>query len=199
LTAKKKLAGAFGGVVAIGATIALTAGTFSYFSDSANSTGGGGDVAFGTVKLTLLNDSADTPFVVTKAKPGATVFEADELCFENSGNLDAVLRLQFVPENNPIGFNDAVLIESYGWNKTPALNGTHTLAQNAAASQAGALLEPMEAGRQKCIPITVSIDPKAGNELQDKAGSFSLQADLIQDVAGVPAPAFPAPAKPATP
>jgi hypothetical protein len=73
LTAKKKLAGAFGGVVAIGATIALTAGTFSYFSDSANSTGGGGDVAFGTVKLTLLNDSADTPFVVTKAKPGATV------------------------------------------------------------------------------------------------------------------------------
>ena len=51
-------------------------------------------MAFGTVKLTLLNDSADTPFVVTKAKPGATVFEADELCFENSGNLDAVLRLQ---------------------------------------------------------------------------------------------------------
>jgi hypothetical protein len=45
----------------------------------------------------------------------------------------------------------------------------------------------------------VSIDPRAGNELQDKAGGFSLQADLIQDVAGVPAPAFPAPAKPATP
>ncbi len=184
LTAKKKLAGAFGGVVAIGATIALTAGTFSYFSDSANSTGGGGDVAFGTVKLTpqRLGRHAVRGH---KAKPGATVFEADELCFENSGNHRRRAPVAVRSEEQPERVQQRRADRTYGWNKTPALNGTHTLAQNAAASQAGALLEPMEAGRQKCIPITVSIDPRAGNELQGKAGGFSLQADLVQDVAGV--------------
>jgi hypothetical protein len=198
LTAKKKLAGAFGGVVAIGATVALTAGTFSYFSDSATETGGGGDVEFGTLELTTLDGAAQVPFVIEDAAPGKTVIELtgndNSICFQNTGSLNGVLRVQFVPKANPIGFNNAVLIKTAGFSDpaATALNGTHTLAENAKVSENGSVLAPMDKGRIKCIPITVSIAPGAGNELQGVTGGFTLVADLIQDVAGVQAPSFPA-------
>ena len=49
----KKFAAIAGGATAIGATVALTAGTFSFFSDSATAGGGANSVQFGTLELSL--------------------------------------------------------------------------------------------------------------------------------------------------
>jgi len=200
MTAKKKLAGALGGVAVLGAPVALTAGTFSYFSDASTKNGAGGHVGFGTVKLTPLDGAANLPFDVTGAKPGDTVVdltgETNSVCFENSGTLLSVLRMSFVPNSgNPLGFNDDVLIATNGFDPRDGLNGTHTLADAAKNSVSGVSLPTMGGGDVKCIPLTVSIKPTAGNELQGKSGGFTLKVDLVQTNDGWvdPAVGFPAP------
>lgn len=189
MTAKKKLAGAFGGVVAIGATVALTAGTFSYFSDSATVPGGSAEVTFGTVELSLTNGegSAQTSIPITNAKPGAIVFkstDAQAICFENTGTMHGVLRLKVVPDSASAAFNKAVQIDLAGFNtyqESFRLNDPISLHDAAALTAKGVNAAQLYAeGHNKCVPLTVSIDKNAGNELQGVTGSFSIQADLVQ-------------------
>ena len=145
MSAKKKLAGAFGGVVAIGATVALTAGTFSYFSDSASVPGGNGTVSMGTLKLNVLagDGSAQKSFEVKDAEPGATVFkttDANALCFENAGTMPGILRLKITPTSQDQAFNDAVVIDSGGFSTYAAsapLNDPHSLSDTAALTANG--------------------------------------------------------------
>jgi hypothetical protein len=212
LTLNKKLAGAFGGLVAIGATVALTAGTFSYFSDSAIVPGG--EVTFGTLDLSLQGGAAEE-FTIANAKPGATVYRGTDnpkedkaLCFTNAGTLDGVLRLQFLPNaGNTAALEKAVLIEIGGFSTYPAsdpvLKGKNTLESNISKSAGGVNASPVYAGQTKCVSMTVSIDAAAGNAVQGATGGFTIQADLVQHAGGndiypaSPAPAFPA--APATP
>jgi hypothetical protein len=195
LTAKKKLAGAFGGLVALGATVALTAGTFSYFSDSADVAGGHGTVSMGTLKLNLLtgSGSAQQSFEVTDAVPGTTVFQTTDdnaICFENTGTMAGVLRLSIVPTSNNKAFNDAVIIDTDGFSTYPEsapLNKAQSLTAAAALTANGLNVAQLGGDRGttdwdliKCIPLTVSIDPAAGNAIQGKKGGFTIHADLLQ-------------------
>jgi hypothetical protein len=189
LTAKKKLAGALGGVVAIGATVALTAGTFSYFSDSATAPGGSGTVSFGTLALELRagDGGLQKSFTVTNAKPGATVFQSTDdeaLCFKNTGSMHGVLRLKIVPDSASEAFNKAVQIKLDGfgtYQESFPLNEQHSLHDAAALTLNGVNAAQLYAGGDnKCVPITVSIDKNAGNELKGVTGSFSIKADLVQ-------------------
>jgi hypothetical protein len=214
LALNKKFAGIAGGITAIGATVALTAGTFSYFTDSAHSAGGA-DVAFGTLKLTPLGGAAGKTFDITNAAPGETVYETTDenaLCFENSGSLPGLLRLGFVADGplnggaNPAGFNDNVLLTLGGLPDSSGLNGEHTLQYVIDHSANGVETVGVnpdrgtpnyDNGGVKCIPLKVAIAGDAGNGLQGAAGGFSLKADLIQvnSVDGHPrgsVPAFPA-------
>jgi hypothetical protein len=203
---KKKFVGALAGIAVVGATVAVTSGTFSYFSDSTTLAGAGGSVSMGTIKLEAGSSAGNTPFSITNAKPGQTIL-VSSLGFSNTGSLGGVLRLKFIPDpTNSAEFNNDVLISLDGNGYYPAsvpLNSLQTLAFDANLTKDGMQVSPMFAGRHKSMPITVKIDPNAGNALQGQSGSFTIEADLIQatdDPAGSPASipdnptaAFPAP------
>jgi len=200
ITFKKKVTAALGAVAVVGASVALTAGTFSYFSDSATINGASGNVTMGTLKLDVGNGTNSTPFAITNVAPGATVLDKT-ITFHNTGSLDGALRLKIVPDpNNTDAFNAAVIIKLDGFGFYPAsvgLNGEHSLAYDAELTKAGVLASPMfgskdprailanDGGRYKSIPITVSIDPTASNALQGATGGFTIQADLLQASATV--------------
>jgi hypothetical protein len=213
----KKFAAVAGGMTAIGAAVALSAGTFSYFTDSAHVAGGSGTVNMGTLKLNLLSGdgSAQKSFTVTDAEPGATVFQTTDdnaICFENSGTMPGILRLKVTPTSANEAFNKAVIIDSAGFStyaESAPLNSPQTLSDAATLTANGLNVAQLGADRGakdwdsiKCIPLTVSIDPAADNAIQGLEGGFTIQADLIQgrasdiNPAGDHAPSFPAaPAK----
>ena len=184
MTSKKKLAGAFGGIVAVGATVALTAGTFSYFSDSATANGGSADVNFG--KLTLaLGDEADAvqPVNLDHAAPGDTVFDRD-LSFRNTGDMAGELRIAIVEnDNNTTAFNRAVRIQLAGVSEFDSTQ-SYTLEQVADRTAGGLHLYTLwaNAGDEsvKGIHMKVTLDPEAGNAVQGASGGFKLLADLRQ-------------------
>jgi len=212
LALNKKVAGALGGLTALGATVALTAGTFSYFSDSAKVTGGSGAVHMGTLKLNLVDGAAQESFDIKDAEPGATVFQTTDenaLCFENTGTMPGVLRLKITPTSTDKAFNDAVIIDSAGFStyaSSAPLNNPQSLTDAAALTANGLNIAQLggDHGSKnwdliKCIPLTVSIAPTAGNAIQGATGGFTIEADLVQgrysDIypAGNGAPNFPAP------
>src|SRR4051794_8140697 len=209
MTAKKKIFGALGGVAALGATVALTAGTFSYFSDS--NTQQAGTVQFGTLDLVPEEGAAVQQFNIPNAKPGDTVLAQKAFSFRNAGTMNGELRLAFVPTfatgttgKQKDAFEDAVLITVAG---LPGFkDGQEYTVDEVVAKTAGGLhIGTMSYGDDdyatKGFPVTVTIDPAAGNDVQGVSGGFKIVADLVQGdeggIAGYPAPSFPAaPAKP---
>lgn len=183
----KKFAAIAGGVTAVGATVALTAGTFSYFTEAKTVDGAGGKVTFGTLHLTAGSSAGNQAFSIPVAKPGDTVLTSS-LGFDNAGNIDGVLKLQVVPDSGNVdSFNNAVQITLAGfgaYNASIPLNGQHSLADDAKLGEVNA--SPMfgakngAPGRHKSIPITVSIDPAAGNDVQGLSGGFTIVATLVQ-------------------
>ena len=155
ITFKKKITAALGAVAVVGASVALTAGTFSYFSDSATIDGAGGNVTMGTLKLDVGNGPNSTPFAITNVAPGATVLDKT-ITFHNLGSLDGALRLKIVPDpTNSQAFNEAVLIKLGGLGFYPAslpLNDVHSLSYDTALTSAGMLASPMFGSK----------DPRAG-------------------------------------
>jgi hypothetical protein len=204
MTAKKKLFGALGGVAALGATVALTAGTFSYFSD-ANSQQAG-QVQFGTLNLVPQEGAAEQKFNVPNAAPGDTVLEKTDFSFRNTGTMNGELRISFVPtyatgttDEQKDAFDDAVLITLAG---VPGFeNGkAYTLEEVATETALGLRIATLSHGNDdyatKGFPVTVAIDSQAGNAVQGVQGGFKLVADLVQGdadgYAEYPDPSFPA-------
>jgi hypothetical protein len=200
MTAKKKLVGAIGGVAALGATVALTAGTFSYFSDSGSVKG---DVSFGTLELELQEGAAED-FSFDKAAPGQTVLPTKNMTFFNAGDMDGELRVRF-SEKDPAAdaYNKALLVTLKGF--SGIANGTYTLDELAAKTAGGYHLANLTHGgvndgyAYKGFQMTVAVDKNAGNELQGAEGGFTLEADLVQSGADGRALEYPAPAFPAAP
>jgi hypothetical protein len=208
MTAKKKIFGALGGAAALGATVALTAGTFSYFSDS--NTQQAGTVQFGTLDLVAQEGAATQQFDITGAKPGDTLLKQTDFSFRNAGTMGGELRLAFEPTfatgttaEQKEAFEDAVLITVAGLPGFTA-GKAYTLEEVAAKTAGGLHVGSMSTGNSdratKGFPVTVTVDPKAGNDVQGVTGGFKIVADLVQNNAGgfaeYPEPAFPQPAKP---
>jgi hypothetical protein len=208
MTAQKKIFGALGGVAALGATVALTAGTFSYFSDS--STQQAGTVQFGTLDLVAEEGAATQQFDLPNAKPGDILLAKQDFSFRNAGTMGGELRLAFVPTfaegttaPQEAAFEDAVLITVAG---LPGFinNQAYTLEEVAAKTAGGLHVGTMSYGDDayatKGFPVTVTVDPAAGNAVQGVSGGFKIVADLVQGdadgFAEFPEPAFPQPAKP---
>jgi hypothetical protein len=198
----KKFAAIAGGVTAVGATVALTAGTFSYFSDS--ETGPANAIKFGTLDLVAQEGAAQQVINVGNAKPGDPVLDRVPFSFHNAGTIDGALRIRFVPTHTNgtpeqiAAYENAVLITLEGVDGFVD-NKPYTLAQAADITEDGRwifnlLHDGEESGRDtKGFPVTVTIDPKAGNDVQGLIGGFTLEADLVQsDGSGKPAQ-FPAP------
>ncbi|MGH3435638.1 MAG: TasA family protein [Sciscionella sp.] len=190
---KKKIGGGLAGIAVVGAAIALTAGTFSYFSDS--HTVAGNNVQMGTLKLSVLNGShAVAPVTLSNAEPGQTG-PAKTFCFENDGTLTGLLRVGFVEDTgNGAAFNNAVQLTLAGF---PApVNGTNSLAFDAANTAGGVVLHTLTGGNgdAKCVTIALGVDPTAGNNVQGRTGGFKIVADLTQTGDGATTPPFVAPA-----
>ena len=186
----KKFAAIAGGVTAIGATVALTAGTFSYFSDSQGTDAG--TVQFGTLTLSPGHGNFKA-MNITDATPGTVVYngtdndgEQPALCFENTGSMYGVLQLKIVPNGgNTKTFNDNVRVAFTGYDTYPEstiLHGANTLTQynDAPLANASRLAPAGDDNALKCAQIVVSVDKGAPNTLQGVGGGFSIQAELVQ-------------------
>jgi hypothetical protein len=149
--------------------------------------GAGGKVTFGSLHLSAGSSAGNQSFSIPIAKPGDTVLTS-ALGFDNTGNVDGVLKQQVVPDGGNVDdFNKAVQIKLDGFGAYDAsipLNGQHSLFDDAKLGLVNA--SPMfgakngAPGRHKSIPITVSIDPAAGNEVQGLSGGFTIVATLVQ-------------------
>jgi hypothetical protein len=187
MSAQKKIVGAIGGLTAIAATVALTAGTFSYFSEAKTIDGAGGTVSMGTLHLTAGTTAGTQAFSINNAKPGDTVLSAN-LGFTNTGTIDGVLNLEIKPNGgNSQALNDAIIIDLDGfgaYNESAPFNNPTPLTTLAAAGEFNA--SPMfgakngQPGRHKSMPIKVTIDPQAGNDIQGLSGGFTVVATLVQ-------------------
>jgi predicted ribosomally synthesized peptide with SipW-like signal peptide len=209
LALNKKFAGIAGGITAIGATVALTAGTFSYFTDSETVGGGANQVNFGTLDLQLSEGAAQKAFAFDHAAPGDTVLPKTNMTFNNAGDMAGELRIRF-DETDPTNtaYNDAILITLAG---VPGFvdGKPYTLTQVAAGTRDAdgngihvTTLTPSgdpDGYDSKGFPMTVTIDPKAGNDLQGVSGGFKIEADLVQSGADGRALQWPAPKFPAQP
>jgi hypothetical protein len=198
----KKFAAIAGGVTAIGATVALTAGTFSYFTDSGSVDRA---VNFGTLNLNLQQGAAKN-VTIDHAAPGQTVLPTTPMTFYNSGDMDGVARIRFVPTHAPqttdpakAAYDKAILVTLDGVSDLPLSdrgNNTYSLHELEGDTASGLYLATLSHGGKKDgnaykgFAMSVSIDPEAGNVLQGVSGGFKIEADLVQTVnggfAGVP-------------
>ena len=206
----KKFAGIAAGVTAVGATVALTAGTFSYFSDS--ETGPTNTINFGTLDLVAQEGAAQQVIDLGNAKPGQPILDQVPFSFHNAGTIAGALRIRFVPthtngsEAQIAAYENAVLITLSGVDGF-AEGKQYTLAEAAAITNNGRwiynLLPDGDAGTEdtKGFAVSVDIDKNAGNDVQGLKGGFKLEADLVQSdgsgkPAQYPAPSFQQPALP---
>lgn len=189
---KKKVGGALGGAAVVGAAIALTAGTFSYFSDQTHSQPQ--NVSAGTLSLTVGGQAQSHPLNLTNVEPGYTS-QPESITFHNAGSVSGRLRIsvQGTGHNSP-GFNQSVHLNFSG--AGPVVSGDHTLADDIANTKNGVRVYDLGPGGYKSFNFTVSVPGSVGNELQGDSGGFRIKADLIQLGVGGPADpgaAFPAP------
>lgn len=200
MTTKKKVGAALGSAAVVAAAIALSAGTYSYFSD--RNTAPDQVVTGGTLQLTVGGGGIDAPLNYANVEPGWSS-DAETFTYHNNGTLDGRLRIRILPNaNNSAACNKDVNIQGAGFDKAPQLNTKETLAEAYAYTKTGAWVADLYGGavtgdgngRYKSVPFTVSVDPAAGNELQGKRCGFKIQADLVQIAHGAEAhqPAFPA-------
>lgn len=125
-TTKKKVGTAVGGVVVVGAAIALTAGTFSYFSDSAS-----GD---GTVNVTagnlILGTGQMGTIVDGNIYPGW--HKTTTLKLSNSGSLRGDLKVRLVNQggvNNYLARNMEACLGAYSSSNCASLDHAFDLAK----------------------------------------------------------------------
>ena len=195
--ARKKATALIGGVAVVASAVALGAGSLAYFSDTQSAPLA--NVATGTLTLSLNGGAVQTAVSVPNVEPGFTS-TATTLTFQNTGTLAGQLRLRVVPApGNSDEFNRDVsvtLTTPTDQSDAPTVLTTETLTAASTAGPVNANL--LTAQDKQNISYTLSIDPNATNLLQNKTGSFSVVADLIQtgdgaDMANPPV-AFPAPA-----
>lgn len=184
MASPRKVAAIVGGLAVISAAVALTAGTYAYFSDS--HTEPAATVRSGSLRLDVVvhHGGSTGAIVFRNAEPGGA--QTEQVTFTNSGTvpgylrvalrptagnaLSGVLRVQ-VPGGQPMSLTQAADYRTSGFGTT--------------------LLGP---GGSVSFPVTVSIPTTADNTVQGQTAGFDIVADLLQadDNAPTSAP-FPAP------
>lgn len=163
---KKKLATAAAGVAVVGAAVSLTAGTFSYFTDS-NSTAvqsvHAGHLTIGTALDHRIN--------VSKVAPGWG--DTDTFTVKNTGNVSAKLLLKVNDAGSDAAMLDAVKLCGVGTQACVSLGKV----ENAGEIDTGIVLQP-----QGLTSITFDVRlPDTGasqDQLQDLQANAILQATL---------------------
>lgn len=163
---KKKLATAVAGVAMVGAAVSLTAGTFSYFSDTYKSPDQ--SVSTGTLKVGV---SAESQINATNFAPGDST--STTLTLTNTGSLDGDLRVSLKDKGGNGVLKDAlqVCVDSY-----PCVS----LAQAESYTNPPFDFGKLGSGDSRTFVITVTLPKDAGNNLQGKTAKAMVEADLSQ-------------------
>jgi predicted ribosomally synthesized peptide with SipW-like signal peptide len=180
---KKKLGAAGASVAVVGAAIALTAGTFSYFSDTAQ---GAQKAQAGTLKLNgKFTQKADLSNLV----PGDTIYTL-KYTLTNTGSLPGTLRLELDRGSGSAALAKALKVQ------IPAVSQKYfpLTAEEGHAADVGTLNAKGEKGNTKTFTVNVKFpdDGTDQNALQGKKLTELVKADLVQ---GTDGPAFQAPSR----
>lgn len=163
---KKKLGTAVGGVAAVGAAVTLTAGTFSYFSDS--HTSGSQSVTTGTIKV---NGSNVQSIKSDNWAPGETHTQKYNL--KNGGSLKGHLTMGLKASGNPaLKRALKVKVNHSGWHHLAYVDGKKDF------YDLGALAAD---GGNRNVYIKVQLPNKNHKQnLQDRTVSAKLVSHLRQ-------------------
>jgi predicted ribosomally synthesized peptide with SipW-like signal peptide len=180
----KKVAAVVGGLAVVSAAVALTAGTYAYFSDS--HTVPAETVQTGSLRLDIVVDHGGSTGAInfSNAEPGSS--QTETVTFTNSGTVSGYLRVAVRPTVTNV-LEDTLQVQLPGSRPIP-------LAQAANYASSGFGMPLLAPGRSVTFPVTVSIPSSVGNEAQGLTAAFDIVADLLQagDNAPTTAP-FPAP------
>lgn len=184
MTKNRKLATAAGSVAIVGAAVAITAGTYSYFTDT--QTAPNQSVGAGTLKLSIGGDAVQTPMSASNVEPGWSSGNKT-MTFTGAGTLNGKLRL------TATGTGDAAMRQALQVTISgPNFSGTLPLSQLISAANGVVLPGTLNPGSTQTYTFSMSIPSDTGNSIQGKSGGFTLKADLLQTSAANNISAFPA-------
>ncbi len=163
---KKKLATAIGGVAVVGAAVSLTAGTFSYFSDTATSSPQ--TFSTGTLKI---GGSYQQAISVSNAIPGASA--TTSFTIKNVGTVPGYLSMALLDQgSDPVMLkNLSICLDSMG---------CAPLGVAEATTANGYSFGEIDPGSSKTFTVTVTL-PDSGvaqNDLQGAQASAAVKATL---------------------
>lgn len=158
---KKKVGTTVGSVAVVGAAIALTAGTFSYFSDTQE-----GDAQVSTGHISL-GGNFEQGIHADKVVPGWE--HTYKIKLENTGNVDGKLNFSVKGGSGDGNLGNALEAKIPGsdWQSLPSFNHSYN---------AGTL----KAGEEKTYTVKLKL-PESGknqNNLQNKTVKGTVQAEL---------------------
>lgn len=192
---KKKLATAGGSVAIVAAAIAMTAGTYSYFSDDA--TAAPNSIKAGTLNVTVGGSAQDVPFNAVNVAPG-TGAGSKMLDITNAGSLPGTLTLRLVKdsdtENDCGSESERVVDPTCGSDNSGELGSemiitaydptwTNQIRSNTVNSWASAPalnLGQLGSGETKKMPIGTWINAAVNNKIQSDSTSFHFEVRLDQ-------------------
>ena len=168
----KKLATSVGAVAIVGAAVALTAGTYSYFH--AEQTVGPQTVHAGTLGLGLgsVNTQVNT-LDLSNAAPGET-YQGTFSVF-NTGTIDGNLSFDITGDAGALGNALIVEVDDPSNHQIVAPRPANSILNT--TYQAGILPGTHDA---RTYTLKVTFDPNAENDFQNAAAKFSVDASLVQ-------------------
>ncbi len=184
MASPKKVAAVVGGLAVVSAAVALTAGTYAYFSDS--HTVPAATIQAGSLHLDVVVDhSGGTGAIDFKnAEPGGA--QTENVTFTNGGTVSGYLRVAVRPTVTN-ALVTALQIQLPGGPLIP-------LAQAADYSTSGFGTTLLAPGKSVSFPVVISIPTAVGNTVAGEAAAFDIVADLLQADNNAPtSEPFPAP------
>ena len=163
---KKKLATAAAGLVVVGAAVSLTAGTFSYFTDS--DTTSQQRVKTGHLRV---GASLDHPININKVVPGWSA--SNTLTVKNTGNVAGYLTLQVIDNGSDPAMLDAVQLCGISGAGCVSLGDL----ENAGVIHPGIRLQGGKSTKFR-FRMTLPDNGQSQNNLQDLKAKAVLEATL---------------------
>jgi predicted ribosomally synthesized peptide with SipW-like signal peptide len=174
---KKKLGAVIGGIAVVGAAVALTAGTFSYFSDSQTTAAGGATTGTLTLNLGVNQNGTAGAINATNIAPGWT--QTESFTVTNTGSLDgeAWISLKEAGKSSK-ALENAMNIDAMG--RSVPVSTAVGMSRN------GIDMGKLAAGKSKTYTITFVLPSTAGNDVQGQSLALQIQTDLEQITNGAP-------------
>lgn len=170
---RKKVATAVGGAAVVGAAIALTAGTFSYFSDQQGVDGGEIGTGSLTLSASVRHDGQWGAIHANRIVPGWE--RAETITFRNTGNVPGTVRAVFQVGGSTV-LGDEMLVCNGG----PGSQSCTSLTNAESITKGGLPLGRVGPHDSVSKTITFRLPTSTGNEAQDKNVTIHVKGVITQ-------------------